>query len=212
MAGVLVFDGAWGGQEPGWLGAWLEGLPGDARAAVVDAEGLAGAARPGVEELRAVVLGRIPVIAWFEGELTGAALDVALAGDVRVCGAGASLQGPAGWPARARLLARGAVGEALATGSRPVAAEEALAAGLVGSVMPLGSARDEALRLAEVMASRGPIALALAKEAVWRGLELPLEQALRFETDLTLLLQTTKDRAEGVRAFLEKRNPLFTGE
>jgi len=50
------------------------------------------------------------------------------------------------------------------------------------------------------------------KEAIWRGLELPLEQALRFETDLTLLLQTTKDRAEGVAAFVEKRQPPFTGE
>ena len=39
-----------------------------------------------------------------------------------------------------------------------------------------------------------------------------MEQALRFETDLTLLLQTTNDRAEGVRAFLEKRAPVFTGE
>ena len=70
----------------------------------------------------------------------------------------------------------------------------------------------EAARLAGVIAGRGPIATRLGKEAVWRGLPQPLEQALRFETDLTLLLQTTKDRAEGVRAFLEKRQPNFTGE
>mgnify|MGYP000981138821 CR=1 FL=1 len=62
------------------------------------------------------------------------------------------------------------------------------------------------IHVAEKLAKR------LAKEALWRGLALPLEQALRFETDLTLLLQTTKDRAEGVRAFLEKRAPVFTGE
>jgi enoyl-CoA hydratase/carnithine racemase len=55
------------------------------------------------------------------------------------------------------------------------------------------------------------LAVQLAKEAIWRGLEMPLEQALRFETDLTLLLQTTKDRAEGVSAFLEKREPHFIG-
>ena len=41
---------------------------------------------------------------------------------------------------------------------------------------------------------------------------MPLEQALRYETDLTLLLQTTNDREEGVRAFVEKRNPEFTGD
>ena len=40
---------------------------------------------------------------------------------------------------------------------------------------------------------------------------MPLEQALRYETDLTIILQTTEDRAEGVRAFLEKRKPKFKG-
>ncbi|MCA9853125.1 MAG: hypothetical protein KC482_05930, partial [Dehalococcoidia bacterium] len=69
----------------------------------------------------------------------------------------------------------------------------------------------EALRLATVVASRAPHATQLAKEAIWRGMEMPLQQALRFETDLTLLLQTTKDRAEGVAAFIEKRQPNFTG-
>jgi hypothetical protein len=69
----------------------------------------------------------------------------------------------------------------------------------------------EALRIATVVASRAPHATQLAKEAIWRGMTMPLEQALRFETDLTLLLQTTKDRAEGVTAFLEKRQPNFIG-
>jgi enoyl-CoA hydratase/carnithine racemase len=66
--------------------------------------------------------------------------------------------------------------------------------------------------VAGLIAARGPFATQLAKEAIWQGLAMPLEQALRFETDLTLLLQSTKDRAEGVRAFLQKRPPAFTGE
>lgn len=61
------------------------------------------------------------------------------------------------------------------------------------------------------IAARGPLAVRYAKEAVLRGMEMPLEQALRFETDLTVILQTTEDRAEGVRAFLEKREPHFKG-
>mgnify|MGYP001164907210 FL=1 len=67
-------------------------------------------------------------------------------------------------------------------------------------------------KVARTIASRGKLATRLAKEAVWRGLDIPLEQALRYETDLTLLLQTTKDRKEGVRAFVEKRSPNFTGD
>ena len=84
--------------------------------------------------------------------------------------------------------------------------------GLVSRVGPAGSAGKVAQGAAEAVATRGPIATRLAKEAVWRGLDQPLEQALRFETDLTLLLQATKDRAEGVRAFLEKRPPEFPGK
>ena len=66
--------------------------------------------------------------------------------------------------------------------------------------------------MARTIASRGKLATRIAKEAVWRGLDMPIEQALRYETDLTLLLQTTKDREEGVRAFVEKRSPKFTGD
>ena len=51
----------------------------------------------------------------------------------------------------------------------------------------------------------------MAKEAVHRGSEMTLEQALRYELDLTVLLQTTADRAEGVRAFAAKRPPEFAG-
>ena len=89
-------------------------------------------------------------------------------------------------------------------------AEGMLQCGLVSRVVD-GDPLEEAERLAQAIASRGPIATRFAKEAIWRGLTLPLEHALRYETDLTLLLQTTNDRAEGVEAFLNKRPPLFTG-
>ena len=70
---------------------------------------------------------------------------------------------------------------------------------------------EAAAALAGRIAAQGPLAVRYAKEAVLRGMEMPLEQALRFETDLTIILQTTEDRAEGVRAFLEKRPPQFKG-
>jgi enoyl-CoA hydratase/carnithine racemase len=86
---------------------------------------------------------------------------------------------------------------------------EALAAGLVSELAEDPQAR--AMELAQAIAERGPLAERYAKEALNRGLEMPLEQALRYETDLTMILQTTDDRAEGVRAFLEKRDPRFRG-
>jgi enoyl-CoA hydratase/carnithine racemase len=53
--------------------------------------------------------------------------------------------------------------------------------------------------------------LRFAKEAMVRGGDMPLDEALRYETDLTVILQSTADRAEGVRAFLDKREPKFKG-
>ena len=90
-------------------------------------------------------------------------------------------------------------------------ADEALRIGLVSAVYPPDDLFPAAESLALRMASRGPIALRYAKEAVRRGLEQPLDQALQFETDLTIILQSTEDRDEGVRAFLEKREPKFKG-
>jgi enoyl-CoA hydratase/carnithine racemase len=62
------------------------------------------------------------------------------------------------------------------------------------------------------MAASAPLALKYAKEAIDKGLELTLEQGLRLEADLYLLLQTTRDRTEGVTAFLQKRQPKFKGK
>ncbi len=158
----------------------------------------------------------LPVIFAFEGHLVGRAAQLALAADIRVCSRSGSLAGPLRSDARLRTLAgtpeRAESAAALFESGAPVAAESLLELGLVNAIAPIGGADVEARRLAGVIASRGPIATRLAKEAIWRGLPQPLEQALRFETDLTLLLQTTKDRAEGVRAFLEKRQPVFKGE
>ena len=156
----------------------------------------------------------LPVVFAFEGRLAGAAAAFALGCDIRVCGEGAALELDGatmdGLTAeRARTLLGLEAGGAIPT---RLTAGEALEAGLVSRVGPAGSAAEVARGAAEAVAARGPIATRLAKEAVWRGLDQPLEQALRFETDLTLLLQATKDRAEGVRAFLEKRPPDFTGE
>jgi enoyl-CoA hydratase len=161
-----------------------------------------------------------PVVCALNGDAAGGGLELALACDIRVAAEGARFWFPeigmgmlplAGGVQRlVRLVGRGNALQMLLTGD-PVDARAALAAGLAGAVVPGERLAAEAERIAATIAERGPIAEAFAKEAVSRGIDMPLEQALRFETDLTIILQTTEDRAEGVRAFLEKRKPQFKG-
>jgi enoyl-CoA hydratase len=161
-----------------------------------------------------------PVVCAINGDATGAGLELALACDLRVAAEGVVFALPevsmgllplAGGTQRLpRLVGRGKALEMILTGE-PIDAQEALRVGLVSAVVPRDRLRAEAEAIASRIAERGPLAVRYAKEAVSRGLEMPLEQALRFETDLTIILQTTEDRAEGVRAFLEKRMAEFKG-
>lgn len=160
-----------------------------------------------------------PIVAAVSGEVSGGTLALALAADIRIAGADATFSVPevaqgrlpvAGTIARlVRLVGPGNAARLVLTGD-PIDAAQALRIGLVSEVAPDAVVRAE--EIARRIAERGPIAVRYAKEAVSRGLEMPLEQALRFETDLTIILQATEDRAEGVRAFLDKRPPKFKGK
>ncbi|MEX1255629.1 MAG: enoyl-CoA hydratase/isomerase family protein [Dehalococcoidia bacterium] len=161
-----------------------------------------------------------PVICALQGDAMSAGLELALACDVRIAAEGARFALPetsqgllpmAGGTQRlARLVGRAQALRLILLGET-IDAEEAHRIGLVSGVHAKSDLAAAAEALALRMAERGPIALRYAKEAVRRGLEQPLDQALRFETDLTVILQTTEDRAEGVWAFLEKRTPKFKG-
>ena len=161
-----------------------------------------------------------PVIAAVNGDAISAGLELALACDVRLAAEEARFACPetghgvipwAGGTQRLpRIVGRGKALEMILTGDA-VDAQEALRIGLLSQVLPGERLLAEAAALAGRIAARGPIAVRYAKEAVSRGLDMTLEQALRYETDLTIILQTTEDRAEGVRAFLEKRTPQFKG-
>jgi enoyl-CoA hydratase len=110
-----------------------------------------------------------------------------------------------------RLVGAGTALRMMLTGA-PVGADEAMRAGLIAY---LAESRIELAalsgRVAEAILSRAPLAARLVKDAVLKGYDMTLEQGIRLEEDLYALLQTTADRAEGVRAFLERRKPLFRG-
>ncbi len=110
-----------------------------------------------------------------------------------------------------RLIGKGAAMNVL-LGQSTVYAQEAMALGLATIQVPREelwkTACTEGLRLSEL----STLSLQYTKECLYRGSELPFEQGLRLELDVYLLLQTSRDRMEGVEAFLEKRKPQFIGE
>ncbi len=162
-----------------------------------------------------------PVIACIQGEAIGAGLELALACDIRIAAEGAvfairdvangAVPSAGATQRLPRLIGRGKASEMILLGEE-LDAQAALACGLVSAVVPRGELEAHGRALAERIAAQGPIAVRYAKEAMRQGLDMPLEQALRYETDLTIILQTTADRAEGVSAFLEKRKPHFEGK
>jgi enoyl-CoA hydratase len=94
---------------------------------------------------------------------------------------------------------------------RQVDAAEAHAMGLVTRVVPAAELMGEARALAATLASKAPVALRLAMDAVNRGSEMPFADACALEASLFGLAVATDDMKEGTRAFLEKRKPVFTG-
>ncbi len=161
-----------------------------------------------------------PSVAALHGVALGGGLELALACDLRVADDTARLGVPeiklgllpgAGGTARLpRLLPKAIAKQILLTGA-PLSAADAHRLGLVNDVVPAGSALDVALALAASLSSLPPLALAAAKRLVDEGAAMPLRSAITLERETVAMLFGTEDRVEGVRAFLEKRQPTFRG-
>ena len=163
----------------------------------------------------------IPVLVALNGDATGPGLELALAGDLRICVPSARfgftglargvLPQDGGTQRLPRLVGPAWARDMLLTG-RMVDAAEALAIGLVNRVVEqtdgLKAAAEE---LAAQITGGSPIGARYAKEAVKKGMDLSLDQGLGLEADLNVILQSTSDRAEGIKSFLEKRDPEFKG-
>jgi enoyl-CoA hydratase/carnithine racemase len=162
-----------------------------------------------------------PVIAAIQGDAIAEGFELALACDLRVVSSRARFAMPhitlgrlpshGGTQRLPRVVGRMRALDLLLTG-RSFDATEAEMIALASRVAPpeaFGQALDA---LVEVLKSKGPIALRYAKEAVLKGSDLTVDQGIRLEEDLYVLLQTTQDRREGIAAFLKKRKPVFKGK
>ena len=173
-----------------------------------------------IQAASAIAAIQVPVIVAVNGDAMDHGLELAIAGDIRVASSGSKFgltdlaAGAFPWDGGTQRLPR-LVGPAWARDmiltSRIIDATEALAIGLVNRVVDSGRLIEETRTLAESILAGGAIAARYAKEAVSQGADLTLDQGLRLEADLNVLLQSTADRAEGIKSFLERRPPRYTG-
>jgi enoyl-CoA hydratase len=157
-----------------------------------------------------------PTIAAIRGHALGGGLELALACDVRLGTPNCRLGFPevsrglipswGGTQRLTRLVGPGLASEMILSGEA-IDGERAAAAGLLNRVVADDALERTAEALAETMARQAPLAARFAKEAIQRGLELPLAHALDLEGDLYVLLESTDDRREGIAAFRERRPP-----
>ncbi len=162
----------------------------------------------------------IPVIAAINGDANGLGLELALACDIRVAAKTACFGFPhikngvipwdGGTQRLSRLVGKAKAMEMILTGDM-IDSNQAFSAGLVGKVVEPSELMQTVSNIADKIAAKGPFALKYAKEAVNKGMDLTLNQGLSLEADLYFLLHTTKDRTEGIKAFQEKRDPVFEG-
>ena len=162
-----------------------------------------------------------PVIAAVNGVALGGGTELALACDLRVASERATLgltevklaiiPGAGGTQRLPRLIGKGRAMELILTG-RSIGAAEALAIGLVNRIAPAGGLMEAVRKLAAEMLSAGPVALKQAKLAINQGCETDLATGLKLETAAYEAVIPTRDRAEGLAAFAEKRPPRYRGQ
>jgi enoyl-CoA hydratase len=177
-------------------------------------------ARRGQHVFRLIETCGKPVIALINGFALGGGCELAMACTLRLASETARLGQPevklglipgyGGTQRLPRLVGQPAALKLLLTGEI-ITAAEALRLGLVDEVVPAAQLLDRGHELARTIASMAPLAIAACLEAVERGSDLALEPAIEVEAEIFGRLCGTEDKAEGTKAFLEKRPPAWTG-
>ena len=161
-----------------------------------------------------------PSIAAINGYCLAGGLEMALACDIRIAAEHAQfglpevtwaiIPGAGGTQRLPRLIPPGVALDMILTAER-IDVQAALRWGLVSRVVPQADLMSTALKLAETICSRGPLAVRAAKESVMRGLDMPIQQGLALEGMFSAKVYVSDDAKEGPRAFAEKRSPNFQG-
>ena len=162
----------------------------------------------------------IPVISAVNGVALGGGTEVALASDIRIACETASMgltearlaiiPGGGGTQRLPRIIGVAKAKELIFTGKR-VDAKEALDIGLVNKVTTPETLLDECMKMADMIAQTGPIAVEMAKYAIDKGIETDLATGLAIESNAYRVTIPTQDRIEGLTAFKEKRKPRYKG-
>lgn len=161
-----------------------------------------------------------PMLAAIEGFCMTGGCELALACDIRIGAKGSSyaitssrigtVAGFGGTQRLPRIVGMSNAMDMLFLGD-PVDAQEAYRIGLINRLTEKGEALREAKRLVSIYEKRGPISLAFAKRAVRRGMQMDQASAIDFEFFMVNTIYGTKDKHEGIAAFLEKRDAKFQG-
>lgn len=209
---VLLISGA--GEKAFVAGADIATMAGLGPRAIADYVEL------GQRAMRALELLPVPVIAAVNGYALGGGLELALACDIIVASRAARLGQPEvnlgvipGFGGTQRLIQRCGVGTArrLCYTGELITADEGFTLGLVDRVVEVGELRASVVAMAELIAQKAPLAVQKAKTVIRQSHEGLLNAGLRLEVEGFLELFGTEDRAEGMGAFLQKREPKWQG-
>jgi enoyl-CoA hydratase/carnithine racemase len=161
-----------------------------------------------------------PIIAAINGYCLAGGMELALTCDIRICTPDARfglpevrwaiMPGAGGTQRMPRAIPQAWANYLILTADQ-MDAETALRIGLISHIVPKEELMDRAMQIANTICERGPLAVRTAKEAILRGMDMPLEHGLAYEDVLLGRLMATEDAKEGPRAFAEKRKPEYKG-
>jgi len=187
----------------------------------VDADALAPDDIARLKAADAIAAIEKPTIALINGDALDQGLELALACDIRIAAShakfgltqvsGGTIPWDGGTQRLTRLIGQSRAMQLILTSS-VIDAAEALNIGLLNHAAEPAQAADYAANLAAAIATHAPIAARYLKETLLKGADMTLSQGLALEADLSVILQSTADRAEGIASFLHRRPPHYRGE